>query len=662
MYGILARYYVLITPWALGSQPILIGIMYQRKVPIGLATSVVMMDLLFMRLSMTLIVLLALIGFSHLVSPGILLLAWIGFFFTCINPVILVLASLHAWLEQGLLTLIAWIFPKKKDQLQASLKSILVQYRQSFQEFRHQLMPMIKVTLYSLLSQFSLLALPYFLMASFSISVFEISPLEFNLVHVTMMTALSNVILGIVPTLGSAGAAEFTFATVFSTFLTGNYLMWAILLWRVMLFYIWLIIGVCISLYLGWFQKNVKKQKPYNPSLPMKIFIFNDGFFPLIDGVVRAVDGYARYLLQQGIDVTVVVPFVGDTSKYPYPILAIPQFKIPGFFYPLPYGMKGKRIQSLYQYDGPIVYHTHTPFLLGHLALKLAKKYRIPIVSTFHSKYYDDYLAATKSKMLARILTFFTMRFFKKTDAIWTVSKGTVETMRLYGLDHRPIKIIPNGINFKPETITKTEAANFLNDYQLSAKIPFILFVGQLIWQKNVQLILDTYLELEKKGFLFQAVFVGEGREENNIKDYARKQGIKSKIIFTGKITNQLILGSFYQMASLFFFPSKYDNDPLVIKEAAAYQLPSLVLANTSIAQLIMNQINGYIHEGDSKSFANRLIEILSDSKNLKTIGEEAKKTLVVTWSETLKDLRANYQDVLSDYDSHRDFHIIENI
>ncbi len=662
MYGILARYYVLITPWALGSQPILIGIMYQRKVPIGLATSVVMMDLLFMRLSMALIVLLALIGFSHLVSPGILLLAWIGFFFTCINPVILVLASLHAWLEQGLLTLIAWIFPKKKDQLQASLKSILVQYRQSFQEFRHQLMPMIKVTLYSLLSQFSLLALPYFLMASFSISVFEISPLEFNLVHVTMMTALSNVILGIVPTLGSAGAAEFTFATVFSTFLTGNYLLWAILLWRVMLFYIWLIIGVCISLYLGWFQKNVKKQKPYNPSLPMKIFIFNDGFFPLIDGVVRAVDGYARYLHQQGIDVTVVVPFVGDTSKYPYPVLAIPQFKIPGFFYPLPYGMKGKRIKSLYRYDGPIVYHTHTPFLLGHLALKLAKKYRIPIVSTFHSKYYDDYLAATKSKMLARILTFFTMRFFKKTDAIWTVSKGTVETMRQYGLDHRPIKIISNGINFKPETITKTEAANFLNDYQLSAKIPFILFVGQLIWQKNVQLILDTYLELEKKGFLFQAVFVGEGRDENNIKDYARKQGIKSKIIFTGKITNQLILGSFYQMANLFFFPSKYDNDPLVIKEAAAYQLPSLVLANTSIAQLIMNQRNGYIHEGDSKSFANRLIEILSDSKNLNTIGEKAKKTLVVTWSETLKDLRANYQDVLSDYDSHRDFHIIENI
>jgi glycosyltransferase involved in cell wall biosynthesis/uncharacterized membrane protein YbhN (UPF0104 family) len=662
MYGILARYYVLVTPWALGSQPILIGIMYQRKVPIGLATSAVMIDLLVMRLSMALIVFYALLGFGHLVSPGILLFAWIGFFFTCIQPVILVLASLHAWLERGLLTIIAWIFPRKKEKYQSSLTSVLLQYRQSFQEFRHQLMPMIKITLYSLLSQFSLLALPYFLMASFSTSVFEISPIEFNLVHVTMMTALSNVILGIVPTLGSAGAAEFTFATVFSTFLKGNYLLWAILLWRVMLFYIWLLIGVCISLYLGWFQKNIKNPHTYNPSLPLKVFIFNDGFFPLIDGVVRAVDGYARYLHQQGIDVTVVVPFVGDTSLYPYRILAIPQIKIPGFFYPLPYGMRGKRIQSLYRYDGPMVYHTHTPFLLGHLALKLAKQYRIPIVSTFHSKYYDDYLAATKSKVIANIFTFLTMRFFKKTNAIWTVSNGTVETMRQYGLDDRPIKIIANGINFKPETITKTVTTSFLKDYQLSEEIPFILFVGQLIWQKNLKLILDTYLQLEKKGFLFQAVFVGEGRDEKKIKDYAKRLLLKSKINFTGKIKSQSILASFYQSASLFFFPSRYDNDPLVIKEAAAYRLPALVLANTSIAQLLTNQVNGFIQDGDSDSFATRIIAILSDSKKLKAVGEEAKKTLVVSWSETLKDLQSYYQDVRSDYDSRHGFHIIEKI
>jgi glycosyltransferase involved in cell wall biosynthesis len=254
------------------------------------------------------------------------------------------------------------------------------------------------------------------------------------------------------------------------------------------------------------------------------------------------------------------------------------------------------------------------------------------------------------------------MRFFRKTNAIWTVSKATVDTIRQYGLNQRTIKIIPNGINFKPEQITKPNAIQFLKDFQLSSNIPLILFVGQLIWQKNLKLILDTYLELEKRGFQFQAVFIGDGRDEKSIKDYAKNLQLKSKILFTGKITNQMIVGSFYQSASIFFFPSKYDNDPLVMKEAAAYHLPSIVLANTSIAQLVINNVNGFIQEGDSQSFALRLIKILSDSKKLIAIGEEAKKTLVVSWSETLIHLQANYQEVLSDYESSRAFHIIENI
>lgn len=256
MYGILARYYVLITPWALGSQPILIGMMHQRKIPIGLATSVVMMDLLFMRLSMAVIVLFALIGFGHLVTPGIYIIAWVGFFFTCINPVILVLASLHSWLEHGILKVIGLIFPKKKDKMETSLTTMFFHYRQSFKEFRNQLIPMIKVTIFSLMSQFSLLALPFFIMASFSSSLFELSQIEFSLVNITMMMAISDAIFGIVPTLGGAGVAEFTFATVFSIFLKGNYLLWAILLWRFMLFYIWLLIGAGISLYLALFEKN----------------------------------------------------------------------------------------------------------------------------------------------------------------------------------------------------------------------------------------------------------------------------------------------------------------------------------------------------------------------------------------------------------------------
>lgn len=650
MYGILARYYVLVTPWALGSQPILIGIMYQRKVPIGLATSAVMIDLLVMRLSMALIVLYALLGFGHLVSPGILLFAWIGFFFTCINPVILVLASLHAWLEKGLLTMIAWIFPRKKDKFQASFTSVLLQYRQSFQEFRHQLVPMIKVILYSLFSQFSLLALPYFLMASFSTSVFEISSIEFNLVHVTMMMALANVILGIVPTLGSAGAAEFTFATVFSTFIKGNYLLWAILLWRVMLFYIWLLIGVCISLYLGWFQKNIKNPKTYNPSLPLKIFIFNDGFFPLIDGVVRAVDGYARYLHQQGIDVTVVVPFVGDTSPYPYRILAIPQIKIPGFFFPLPHRLNQKKFLKDLYYEGPTIYHSHSPFFIGRLATKIARRYNVPLISTFHSKYRDDFYQATKSKLLANTLNKILVKWMNQSYAIWTVSKGVITTMKEYGLDTTRTRIFANGITWLSKTIDKEEVITTLQNYQISTSIPTILFVGQLIWQKNINFIFQTLESLKAQQVNFQMVMVGNGRNEKEIRSRAGKLALKNPVIFTGKINNPSTLANLYTSATLLFFPSFYDTDGIVIKEAASYYLPTLLIQGSTIAGAIQDGVNGIVIANDQQLAARVIMDLLRQPVLKQKLGLQAFQTLALPWTDTLKDLINSYMETIKDF------------
>ena len=58
-YGVLSRYYVLITPWGLGGQPIMMGIMVKDGIPFGIATSVPMLDLFFMRFSMAIITTLA---------------------------------------------------------------------------------------------------------------------------------------------------------------------------------------------------------------------------------------------------------------------------------------------------------------------------------------------------------------------------------------------------------------------------------------------------------------------------------------------------------------------------------------------------------------------------------------------------------------------------
>jgi hypothetical protein len=99
-----------------------------------------------------------------------------------------------------------------------------------------------------------LFSIPYFVILSFNFSPSMADfPIAFTYIHVTAMVILATFILGTIPTIGSAGAAEFTFVSVFSIFLSGNYLFWTTFIWRFFVFYLWLLVGVLITTFQGIF-------------------------------------------------------------------------------------------------------------------------------------------------------------------------------------------------------------------------------------------------------------------------------------------------------------------------------------------------------------------------------------------------------------------------
>jgi glycosyltransferase involved in cell wall biosynthesis len=93
-----------------------------------------------------------------------------------------------------------------------------------------------------------------------------------------------------------------------------------------------------------------------------------------------------------------------------------------------------------------------------------------------------------------------------------------------------------------------------------------------------------------------------------------------------------------------------YDTDGIVIKEASAHSLPSLVLTNTSVSDLIENNQNGFIQDGDATQFADRIINIFLDDDKRKLVGLNAKASLIKSWNETLSSLIPSYESIIHDY------------
>lgn len=251
-YGLLSRYYVLITPWGLGGQPIMMGILHKEGIPFGQATSTPMMDLFFMRFAMAILTTFAFFGIGDQLDPYLFVFALVGYFFTSFLPVILILFSFHRSFSTFFVSLVRQYWFKKTAQKVADQVALAFeQYQIGFTYYRKKIGSLLVVFFSSVLSQISLLLIPYFILTSFE-PLFTLPTTGLlDWLETLQYMAMTNTMLGVVPTIGSAGAAEFTFSAIFSSYVTGHSLFWITFIWRFFVFYGWLLLGLVVLILHG---------------------------------------------------------------------------------------------------------------------------------------------------------------------------------------------------------------------------------------------------------------------------------------------------------------------------------------------------------------------------------------------------------------------------
>lgn len=376
---------------------------------------------------------------------------------------------------------------------------------------------------------------------------------------------------------------------------------------------------------------------------PIKSIQFIDLFYPNIDGVVRTVDNYAARM-----DCAVVAPRPQTkfTDNFSYPVLRTRAVRIPfvGYGWPLP--EPSLRLKRGILGQKADIYHVHSPFMLGHYALKLAKKQNIPVVSTFHSKYYDDFKRITHSEWFARFAVRYIVKFYHQVDCVWTVSQGAAQTLRDYGY-LGPVEILPGGTDCRYPDAPQALRDRAFTELGLPKNKRLLLYVGQQVWQKNLKLVLDTFSELCRTSDDYRLVMAGSGYYEKQIRDYAASLDLGDRVLFTGRIADRELLNGLYLSADLFFFPSVYDTFSLVAREAAAMSLPSLLVKGSAAAEGVTDGENGYLAEESVDAMTKRIKSIFVDMVALRQAGKRARQTLPVDWSDLTVMIEEKYAEII---------------
>ncbi|OOZ40892.1 glycosyl transferase family 1 [Solemya pervernicosa gill symbiont] len=205
-----------------------------------------------------------------------------------------------------------------------------------------------------------------------------------------------------------------------------------------------------------------------------------------------------------------------------------------------------------------IHYHFPWPFMdLVHFATRVNK----PSIVTYHSD-------IVRQRHLRKIYYPLMIRFLNNVDAIAATSHNYLETSKTLKRFKQKVVVIPPGLDRESYPNAPTERLNY---WRNKFGDRFFLFVGVLRYYKGLHILLEA---AHKTGF--PVVIVGAGPTENELKNQAKRLGLK-KTIFLGHIpdTDKVAL---LQLCYGILFPSHMRSEAFGISllEGAMFGKPMI--------------------------------------------------------------------------------------
>ena len=384
-----------------------------------------------------------------------------------------------------------------------------------------------------------------------------------------------------------------------------------------------------------------------------EICLLNDSFPPAIDGVANTVVNYGRVIQNEGCDVSVVTPeFPGsDDSNFSYPVIRYPSIdlrKFCGYTAGNPFSISVQ--EEIAKRDISLL-HSHCPIMSNILARELRDRLNVPFIMTYHTKFDVDISNAIRGKILQEGAIKALVESVSACDELWVVSRGAGENIK--GLGYRgDYVIMENGVDMQKHRVSDDEILSVTQGYDLPDNLPVFLFVGRLMWYKGIRIILDALAALKSQNLDFRMVFVGSGMDEASIKSCCRDLMLEDKCIFTGALHERETLAAWYCRADLLLFPSTFDTNGLVVREAAACSLGSVLVRGSCAAEGVTDRENAFLIDENAASLAVCLATVMENKEKMHQVGSNAADTLYISWDDSIKKAIDRYGTVIDNYKS----------
>ena len=373
----------------------------------------------------------------------------------------------------------------------------------------------------------------------------------------------------------------------------------------------------------------------------MRVVMVSDVYFPRINGVSTAIQTYQQALRAHGVEVSLVAPDYGQPCAEAW-ITRVPARPVPGDPEDrlVRWGAMHQAVEDAAE-QGCDLIHVQTPFVAHYAASATARRYGLPVITTYHTlfeehlKHYAPLIPAAWLRGLARS---FSRRQCNALNAVIVPSKAIHERLGSYGVK-TPMHVLPTGISLQLSANGGNRAGNcadrqkFRTRFGIDQARPLALFVGRVAHEKNIGFLLDVIALARESLPDVLLLIAGEGPALPHLQQSVAERGLQGCVQFIGYLDRKTDLPACYAAADAFVFASRTETQGLVLLEAMAAGLPVVSLAEMGTVDILGAGRGAIVPEDNPGAFAAALSGLLRDQDLRNRLSLEGRE-YATEWSD----------------------------
>lgn len=382
-------------------------------------------------------------------------------------------------------------------------------------------------------------------------------------------------------------------------------------------------------------EKEVDYYEDFNSSIKdeltkdkLNIAMFTNNYLPFIGGVPISIERLVKGLKNRGHNVYVFAPEYPEKTineeKNVIRCKLLMYYKTKQFKFAIANIFSQNIEKEFLNYNFDIV-HVHHPFWMGSKGLSLGKKYKLPVILTYHTRLekYSHFLPFFKLIFKNILSHNIIQRFSQKCNAIIAPTNTAKKYLENVGVSRYKVTI-PTGIDFDYyDNIDKKKLIAINEKYKPNGEI-LLCTVSRLSKEKNIYFLLEGIKYIRKHTDIpFKCIIIGDGPEKDNILKVIEDTNLKHIVSLLGSITPEEI-PKYYIASNIFIFSSLSETQGMVILEAMAGGCPVVAIRSSGIDDIIQNEYNGFKTKEEIDDWADKTMYLMKNPDLLKKMGHNA--------------------------------------